>query len=772
MYRIFSIILAFIQIISINAASYRGLVIDSNKEPIPFAYVSALSVDSITVLSTLANENGMFYIDSIPKNATLLRISMMGYGTITHPISIKNNTNVIKQFILKETSTTLKEITVSAKRKPLKIKDGIFSLDVQNSQLSKQPGILDILGFLPGVLNLGNNISVIGGGKTLYVLNGIEIKSLDRIKSLQPNQIKDVSLNIHPSAKYGSEYSSVILINTISRLSDYSSAQVEHTSSLGRRYNNNECVYLNFSKQKWDNYFSYNFNDEKNRNIATNIYDVYNTQDLSVRNNKSINSENRHGYTHNLMEGLSLRPSNKLLFNLQYNLIINTNKFATTAEESTISKNIKSLTNQAIDRYSIQHNIDLVGEYMFSNNSRLSLSAGYLYNRSSSNNDIFHNSTNPENIAGKDHFNSFSLKADYSMNLPKGYSLGTGISFSYIKNTGNSIYEHTTSHNKYFDDNSNLKDNNAAIYLNLKKQFNKLYTSVGFRGELFNSNYKINESGCYKEERFNIFPNITLQYPLTNNVTLIGSFTSKSSRPSFRDLSPLYKYINSYLMEQGNPLLKQANIYTTSFAMILKNKFVAQARYIRNNNAIMWSFNTMEDNSNILVNSPSNVNYNLWLFNLSYSDAFGIYRFNYETSLKYIPTAIPYLDKNAPVKPQLSLYLVNQFVITPKTLLSVNINLTSESSFLGLDQKAACDLSFWIKQSFFKDNRLQLILKGNNLLHKATPKSYIKINNVCASSVPDFDNRTVSLTIRYIFNGFQNIFNRKNTNIDNESRIR
>lgn len=754
-----------------NAASYSGMVVDSNREPIPYASVSVLAADSIPILSMLADEKGEFSIDSIPANATLLSISMMGYETTTYPISRISNA-IKEQFVLREKSITLKEITITAKRNPLKLKDGRFSLDVQNSQLSKQPGIVEILGFLPGVLNLGNDISVIGGGKTLYVLNGIEIKSFDRIKALQPDQIKDVSLTTHPSTKYGSEYSSVIFINTISRLSDYASAQAEHTSSLGRRYGNNECLYLNISKQKWDNYLSYNFDDEKNKNIATNIYDVFNAQNIPIRNNQSINHENRHGYAHNLMEALSFRPSNRLLFNLQYNLLHDSNRFSTIAEESTASENVTQLTQQSIERHSTQHSIDVVGEYLFPNNNKLSLSAGYLFNTSSSVNDIVRHSTDYENIDGKDRFNSFTIKADYSMNLSNGYSVGAGASFSYIKNTGHSLYGNILSHNTYFDDNSNLKDNNTAIYLNLRKQFGKLYTSIGLRGELFNSNYEMNDSRWYKDERFNLFPNLTLQYPFNNNVALIGSFISKSNRTSFRDLSPLYKYINSYLLEQGNPLLKQADIYTASLAMILKNKFVAQARYIRNNNAVMWAFKTSEDESNILVNSPSNINYNLWLFNLSYSDALGIYRFNYEASLKYAPTTIPYLNGNAPINPQASLYLVNQFVITPKTLLSVNINVTSKSSYLGVEQNAACDLSFWIKQSFFKDNRLQLILKGNDLLHKATPKSYVKINDVCASSIPDFDTRNVSLTLRYVFNGFKNIFNRKNTNIDNESRIR
>ncbi|MCM1141024.1 MAG: outer membrane beta-barrel protein [Muribaculum sp.] len=769
MLRIAFIFLAFLSIIRVSAITYIGSIVDSQNEPIPFASISVYSTDSICVFNSIANENGIFTIDSIPTNSASISISMMGYETENRPFY--PNTNLqSKTFILKERSTTLKEITISAKKNPLKFKDGNFTLDVQNSQLSKQPEIIDVLGFLPGVINLGDNISIIGGGNTLYILNGIEVKSIDRIKHLRPDQIKNVGISTNPSARYGSEYSSIIFINTISRLTDYASAQAEHTSSFSRRYSNSENLSINISKKKWDNYLSYNFVDDKNKNSAQNIYNIYDSKNIFLGQNKSINQENRHGYTHNLIDGLTFRPFERFTFNLQYNLLAFSNKFSTSADEFSSFTDESFLSHQFIDKKSIQHNIDLVGEYLFKNNSKLSISAGYLHNHTSSINEISKKSINSENITGKDSYSSIAVKADYSINLPKGFNLGTGISFSTISNKGNSIYG--TSHELFFNDYSNMKDNNTGIYLVANKQFGKLYTSLSIRGEYTTTDYKKDNVSWYNSDYFKIYPNLTLQYSPTTNITLIGSLMSKSLKPSFKDLSPLHKYINSYLLEQGNPLLKQTDIYTSSLALILKNKFVAQARYIRNNNAIIWSFNETENYQNMLINSPSNINYSQWLFNLSYSDAFGIYRFNYEASLKYIPTTVAYLHTTAPIKPQFLLSLVNQFVITPKTLLSINLDLSSKSAYLGVEQSASYGLSFWIKQSFFKDNRLQLILKGNDLLHKSTPKSYVKINNVCSSSIPDFDTRSVSLTIRYVFNGFQNIFNRKNTNIINESRIK
>ena len=53
------------------------------------------------------------------------------------------------------------------------------------------------------------------------MLNGREVRSLAELEVLQPDQIKEVSVDNHPSAEYSSQYNSVILITTVGKLKDY-----------------------------------------------------------------------------------------------------------------------------------------------------------------------------------------------------------------------------------------------------------------------------------------------------------------------------------------------------------------------------------------------------------------------------------------------------------------------------------------------------------------------------------------------------------------------
>lgn len=112
--------------------------------------------------------------------------------------------------------------------------------------------------------------------------------------------------------------------------------------------------------------------------------------------------------------------------------------------------------------------------------------------------------------------------------------------------------------------------------------------------------------------------------------------------------------------------------------MVWKNKFVLQGRYIHDANAVLWKFTENSELNGALLNSPVNVDYNTWLFNASYSDKFGIYRFAYNASFRYIPTKIKFLDTYAHRNPNIAFTLVNQFDITKQMIASIDLSYSSK----------------------------------------------------------------------------------------------
>lgn len=115
---------------------------------------------------------------------------------------------------------------MKAKRNPLKVDKGKFMLSVSNSFLKEQNTTLDVLSFLPGVISSNDQISVIGKGSPLILINNREMHSYTELEMLTPNQIKSVSIDTNPSAKYGSKYQSVVHIKTTAALTESVAAQV------------------------------------------------------------------------------------------------------------------------------------------------------------------------------------------------------------------------------------------------------------------------------------------------------------------------------------------------------------------------------------------------------------------------------------------------------------------------------------------------------------------------------------------------------------------
>jgi len=309
------------------------------------------------------------------------------------------------------------------------------------------------------------------------------------------------------------------------------------------------------------------------------------------------------------------------------------------------------------------------------------------------------------------------------------------------------------------------------LFATMNQKWNKFFITAGLRGSIFHSEYEQDKINSITDTSFKLFPRITAQWQLNSDLLFIGSIIILNSRPMFRDISPLLNYVNPYLYEKGNSSLKSNDRYIYSLAMVWKNKFALQGRYIHDAKAVLWKFTERPELNGALLNSPINVDYNTWLFDASYSDKIGIYRFAYNAQYRYIPTKIKFLDAYAPKDSKITFSMVNQFDITKQTMASVDLSYSSKNGFLGVLESPMYGLSFWIRQCFFKDNRLQIILRGNDLLHKSASKKNVFIDNVKVQTTPNVDSRFLLLTVRYTFNGFKDTFRRLNTNESNQNRL-
>lgn len=124
----------------------------------------------------------------------------------------------------------------------------------------------------------------------------------------------------------------------------------------------------------------------------------------------------------------------------------------------------------------------------------------------------------------------------------------------------------------------------------MNQKWNKFFITAGLRGSIFHSEYEQDKINSITDTSFKLFPRITAQWQLNSDLLFIGSIIILNSRPMFRDISPLLNYVNPYLYEKGNSSLKSNDRYIYSLAMVWKNKFALQGRYIHDAKAVLWKF--------------------------------------------------------------------------------------------------------------------------------------------------------------------------------------
>lgn len=762
---------------SLHAQSLQGNIIDENQAPLSYINVALyLPKDSTLTAGTISDGRGVFLINNIEQGDYKVKLSSVGYQTEQIDVHVQQGKTInIKNIILKQDNITLNEIIIKAKQNPLSVNKGKFILNVNKSALKEQATVFDVLSFLPGVLLSGNNISVLGKGTPLILLNGREVHSIAEVEVLDPKQIKDISVDTHPSAEYNSQYNSVIHITTVSTLKDQISSQVFHTSKFGRKYSDQEGANVNIQLGKWSHFLSYQIKDYRSKDKATNKYELYNAEDYDlISNNSSYNCALGHSLAQNVILSTNYKFNKKNDLNIQYFLDTDNNHDRANTDEKTVlgNKVIAHATDQKIKDQSQLHNIEAMFTHQYEEGNSLILTGGYIYSKDELKNHINTDKTSQNLIDGNNKYNVATLKADYIRTIFKDYKLQVGGKFVNSRNSGYSNSFNPNSGSFYYQNRTILKDGTLAGYVTIDRQFKNFYASIGLRGEYINSNYKQDKEAAYTKHEFTLYPSVNFEYMPNTRLIFLGGYSNKSNKPSFNQLSPIIYYINAMLYEQGNPLLKPMSQHNIYIACVLNNKFSIEASYTYRKNLSMYVFQSNPLIEGSLINSPININSSYYLLTSSYSDKWGIYRFSYNGSILYDVTRIPYLGtSNNTLHPKFSLSTINQFDIYKQTMLFCNFNIASSFTSLGSKVKPVYNLRLGIMQTFFKDKRLKITISANDLLHKSEADITRYINNVRSQAFLDNDSRNITVSIKYNFNNFKNIFQKNNGSEEEINRI-
>lgn len=249
--------------VSAQNLTLSGDVIDVNNEVLPYATVLLSSIENSANTGTVTNEQGQFFVENLSEGKYHIEVSFIGYSTFSDTIDVKQSMKL--NTIQLKNGVDLDEVIVTGHRKLVKVDKGKLTLTVKDSYLAKLPAAKDVLAFAPGVIIKGETIEVIGKGTPLIFINGREVKNPSQISSLQPERIKSISVDRNPSSKYDARYRSVVHITTSETTKQELSAQIIHSSAMGKLYNHSEKLNINHVIGKWTNFLSYKYKNTHNK---------------------------------------------------------------------------------------------------------------------------------------------------------------------------------------------------------------------------------------------------------------------------------------------------------------------------------------------------------------------------------------------------------------------------------------------------------------------------------------------------------------------------
>jgi hypothetical protein len=157
-----------------QVGALKGFVYDaSNGEPVRFCMVQLEG----TAYGAMTDQNGGFIINKIPNGDYEVKVTMLGYATLTDAIKVNANTQQ-KRYLLQPSSQTLDAVQVDAEGQRRVQETRTSVVTITPKDLSMMPSIggapdfAQYLQILPGIVSTGDQ------GGQLYIRGGTPIQNM------------------------------------------------------------------------------------------------------------------------------------------------------------------------------------------------------------------------------------------------------------------------------------------------------------------------------------------------------------------------------------------------------------------------------------------------------------------------------------------------------------------------------------------------------------------------------------------------------------------
>ncbi len=729
----------------------KGVVVDDSDTPIEFVNVSLHRFpDSVLISGAVTDRYGAFTIESNTTENVFLRVSMLGYESVTLTNIGKSDSDTI---VLSESSQWLSDVLVKANRPLHKMESDGLATIIENSVLSHLGTANDVLAQLPFIKGDNGKYTVFGRGTPLIYLNNRPLRDNDELKQLKSSEIKEVKIILNPGAQYDASIGSVIRITTIKPVGEGLSGSLYTFVRQRRHFDHYEYLDLNYRKDKLDLFGKISYDktayeqNQKNETIL-NLDNKYITGD-----NKKMKA-GFHSWAATIGANYAFLPTHLIGLRYVYSRSPRDNwNFSGKTLHFINEENDNNYTSTNLtDRKNHRHYLNTYYHNELKNKTTIHFEGDFIRGGSAA-----EQSSDYKNLGNNEAiFVKSNSETDYSLYAGKlviekpltAGRINFGSESSYTGN--NQSYEMLNKN--ISEDLPSNKDKSKqfliAAFITVDYTWNNFSLNAGLRYEHIDFKYYYNNELSKIQSRIynNWFPSLTFSYK-TDYINMALGYKTIVRRPNYYNLRSSITYNSPYDYEGGNPSLKPM------FANKLSHTFGWKDLQME------VSYNWFEDNLLFIAEQFKDKPVTLFtMINLPYSERLDVY-VNYSPTIKFWkPTfAVGFYKQNLYFKnqtynkPHYS-YMWNNIIQLPKDFqLALNMRGNLRGNLDISIYKPAFRTDIKLSKRFY-DNKLSVVLNATDIFATDLERWSMNTDVVDYNKWNDGDRRGFSLQLTYRFN--------------------
>ena len=635
-----------------------------------------------------------------------------------------------------------------------KTHEGLLT-NVAGTVLGKMGTAEDVLKHVPSIVKKKDGYEVVGKGTPIIYINGRQIQDISELDNIKSSDIKSVEVIQNPGAAYDASVNAVIKIKTIKKKGEGFGFDTRSVYWYNKHDNTIQQVNMNYRHNGLNLFATYKFSDATWMQKASYEQAVHVDTLWQQHNNNEVTGRIE---SHRLISGFSYDFNANHSIGARYTLtspgysrskdffdsqVTADGKFydyiktdGLTVDKNNPSHQLNAYYNGTLGKTTIDLNTDLY----FSTNR------AYAYSDEQSQE---HDS---RNINSKNRVSNKMVATKLVITSPL---LGGNLSYGaeYINTHRNDDYEVNRTDllaNSY----SKLEEQTASPFIQYARLTPIGNITAGLRYEYVR--FKYYDAGIYQPEQSRSFRNL---FPTISYGAKIGkvmaqlSYSVKTSRPSYSQLSNNVSYMNRFTRQTGNPYLDNETNHRVELSGVWK--FIQfMVNYKDSRNAIIYWAEQIPENEAITMISRKNVkSLKSMTAYISAAPKIGIWAPQINLGMQKpwftLHTDVASYRLNRPI----FMGNFNNALSLPCGItLNVDYRYQSKGNTMNVylaKEQHVLDVS--ISKSFLKD-ALTLEIKGNDLLYKCWDADLLYNQKMELLQVSKRGTRDLQLTLRYKFN--------------------